>query len=1097
MTQPSPPFPPSTGSAKPERATLSRELGEFLIEFSIGINKFSMYPEGHPSLAPAAEGLGRRLDTLLRDRSSLSIGVARSQLVIEGVATDPSNPVLKELASRLHRHQLGAITFVRGATPGEIESFLKIVAVDADRSEPLGLVIKTRGASWPNIRVFAMLYDRLELVDEEPDAEHQDRAARTRAAQLWIGMARAAMAADDAEGAPTEEQKTGGDEGPGHEPTAVARAIDQHPRGTAYDQVIVGYMLQIAEELRSAAGTEAAALRKRMSKMIAALQPQTLQRLMDMGGDGIQRRQFLLDASQGMAVDAVMDLVHAASDTGGQTVSHSMLRMLQKLAHHAESGRGGRRVIAEASVREQVADLIRDWSLKDPNPDAYRIALESLSVSRPLFQVATEALYAPEPQRLVEMALEIDVVGEPVQRAIDELMEQGKEKWLVDVLEKSEAPQTAQALWRRFATRDRIGECCLPSHLISLCWTACSLASEWRPLNRCWTRWETPRPARPAACCWTDWSSWVPSIAPMVVERLADDRWFVLRNLLWILNELDLIPEGFKPADYSQHADARVRREALRLMFRDPSIRERAICRALADSDERTVRLALSSILDACPAAAVPLVVARATSGTSEDQRLAAIRVLGVASHDLAVTSAAHTDHQAEIADRHQGTAQVPGVSCGLDRAASVRQRSSRPHCAGGRGQVSRSGCGAGCRLQGRPEAGGLMATSVDFLTAFAQSLSALALYPDGHRSRERALDSVYQKLQDLLASGEDSLFSFLGDEVICGTQPLKELRGWEWSRRLSDVGVQRLQFDATVSREELEEFLDQVLARLNLKVADTTEARQMRPSGIRFGAIGIRGEQDAPADEIATANLAFTLHEEADTMRWLHQELANGGGLPLAEAETVVRALSVAMHGEAQMVLPLLKLRQFDEYTTTHSINVSVLTMGLAEWLGMGAQDVRAFGVAGLLHDLGKVKIPKDILNKAGKLAPEERAVMNSHPVEGARLIIATEHDLDLAAVVAYEHHIMLNGGGYPTMRYTRDCHYASKLVHVCDVYDALRTNRPYRAAWPSEQVLAYLEERSGSEFDGTVAHSFAHMMREREARVSSLAEDEAVPTG
>jgi putative nucleotidyltransferase with HDIG domain len=209
-----------------------------------------------------------------------------------------------------------------------------------------------------------------------------------------------------------------------------------------------------------------------------------------------------------------------------------------------------------------------------------------------------------------------------------------------------------------------------------------------------------------------------------------------------------------------------------------------------------------------------------------------------------------------------------------------------------------------------------------------------------------------------------------------------------------------------------------------------------------------------------------------------------------------VGRSLTAAMHGDQQLILPLLKLKEFDEYTTTHSINVSVLTMGLAEYLDMGARDVRAFGIAGLLHDLGKVKIPKDILNKAGKLSPEERAIMNNHPIEGARIIISTEKDLDLAAVVAYEHHIMLNGGGYPTLRYARDCHQSSKLVHVCDVYDALRTNRPYREAWPSEKVLGYLEERAGTEFDGEVARRFVQMMREREARVTPVSEDEAVPT-
>jgi putative two-component system response regulator len=90
-----------------------------------------------------------------------------------------------------------------------------------------------------------------------------------------------------------------------------------------------------------------------------------------------------------------------------------------------------------------------------------------------------------------------------------------------------------------------------------------------------------------------------------------------------------------------------------------------------------------------------------------------------------------------------------------------------------------------------------------------------------------------------------------------------------------------------------------------------------------------------------------------------------------------------------------------------------------------------------------------------------------------------------------------MLNGGGYPTLTYARDCHSASKLVHVCDVYDALRTTRPYREAWPSDKVLTYLEERSGTEFDGEVVQPFVRMMRERETRVSTVAEDEAIPAG
>jgi putative nucleotidyltransferase with HDIG domain len=387
-----------------------------------------------------------------------------------------------------------------------------------------------------------------------------------------------------------------------------------------------------------------------------------------------------------------------------------------------------------------------------------------------------------------------------------------------------------------------------------------------------------------------------------------------------------------------------------------------------------------------------------------------------------------------------------------------------------------------------------MSAQAVDFLNALAQALAAMTLYPSGHRSVERALDTLQSKLLDLHAHDPRPLFSFLGDEVIYGNHPLREMRGWEWSARLADVGVQRLQFDNEVDRAELEGFVGEILARITLSAIDTAEARHARPTAIRFGSVGVRGEETAP-EAIPTATVTFNLKDEADTVRFLHQDLQQGRELHLQEAEAVVRGLAVAMHSDQQVMLPLLKLRTFDEYTTTHSINVSVLAMGLAEWVGLRGADVRALGMAGLLHDLGKVKIPLDVLTKRGALTAEERIVMNRHPSDGARIIISTEKHLDLAAVVAYEHHIMLDGGGYPTLTYARDCHYASKLVHVCDVYDALRTNRPYRDAWQAERVLSYIEERAGSEFDPGLARQFVLMMRDREGAVAVVAEDEPIP--
>jgi putative nucleotidyltransferase with HDIG domain len=291
------------------------------------------------------------------------------------------------------------------------------------------------------------------------------------------------------------------------------------------------------------------------------------------------------------------------------------------------------------------------------------------------------------------------------------------------------------------------------------------------------------------------------------------------------------------------------------------------------------------------------------------------------------------------------------------------------------------------------------------------------------------------------------------------------------------------------VTREEYEEFLEEMMARITLSVIDSAESRPTRASGIKVGTLGIRGEtkeiQQSLDADVPVATISYSLGDEAASILSMHKEVQERGKLPLAEAEAVVRSLSMAMHGDSQMILPLLQLREFDEYTTTHSLNVSVLTMALAESLDLATDDVRTFGIAGLLHDLGKVNVPQDILNKPGKLTDQEREVMQQHPTAGAKLIIESGRRLDLAAAVAHEHHIMINGHGYPKRHYDRDCHKASKLVHVCDVFDALRTRRPYRDAWESERVLTYIEERAGTEFEPEAATAFVSMMRKAESGI------------
>jgi putative nucleotidyltransferase with HDIG domain len=381
------------------------------------------------------------------------------------------------------------------------------------------------------------------------------------------------------------------------------------------------------------------------------------------------------------------------------------------------------------------------------------------------------------------------------------------------------------------------------------------------------------------------------------------------------------------------------------------------------------------------------------------------------------------------------------------------------------------------------------MADAARFLVAMGQSLATMTLYHEGHPARERVVDAAYQALGDLQGSHPRQVFTFMGTDVLHGGVTLRELRGWEWSERFTAHGIQRIEIDGGLSREEFEELLADLLGRITgwTLGQPSPEERAMRPSRARVGGVGLAGASLEPSQETAAASLDYSLQEEMQAVDWMQSEVADHRRLPLLEAEAVVRSLTVAMHGDSRMVLPLLKVRSHDEYTTTHSMNVAVLSMALAEFMGLSPTEVRAYGVAGLLHDIGKVRIPRDILNKPGVLTPAEREQINRHPEEGAKILLETERNMELAAVVAYEHHLLHAGGGYPALRYCRTCHAASRLAHVCDVYDALRTHRPYRPAWTSPEVLSYIEQQAGTELDPDAAHAFVRMMHTWDVRLAA----------
>lgn len=603
---------------KQPSTVLPRDLSDFVIELSIALHKHGMYPEGHPSLNAARTAVARRLGTLLRERGSLALGVARHQLIIEGLATDSRNPLLQALAQHLHRHGVGAVKFVDGVRVDEIDAMLAILARDPDRDgsafEP-----GVRGADFrsEHIWLLPLTYDQLELVEDTSESAATS-TTQHRTSQLWLDLARAALQSDESvERMPTD-------------PAAVAGAINAHAREQAYDQVIIGYLLQISSELSNGDKAESALLRRRVSELVSALEPEQLGRILEQGGDFAQRRRFLLDASKGMAVDAALTLVQAAADSSQQVISGSLMRLFSKMALHAERGAPEVKLEAELALRTQIQQLVSGWTLPDPSSARYGAVLERISADRPLFAVADDSVYHCESDRLVKMSLEVGAVGPMLREAVLAMAERGELPAIVDMLEGAPERNDAVAtIVACLATTDHLRALLdeAPVDSREVCWMIAHLGADAaEPLLDALAVAET-RAARRALL--DHLAALGSAIGVAVAARIPDAPWYVQRNMLSLLEGMAELPEGFSAASYAAHPDPRVRRQAIRVLFEQEAERDAAVLVALRDRDDQIIRLGLGRALDRCPPGALKVLRERLAAGTLDAElELLAIRVV-------------------------------------------------------------------------------------------------------------------------------------------------------------------------------------------------------------------------------------------------------------------------------------------------------------------------------------------------------------------------------------------------------------------------------------------------------------------------------------
>ena len=204
-----------------------------------------------------------------------------------------------------------------------------------------------------------------------------------------------------------------------------------------------------------------------------------------------------------------------------------------------------------------------------------------------------------------------------------------------------------------------------------------------------------------------------------------------------------------------------------------------------------------------------------------------------------------------------------------------------------------------------------------------------------------------------------------------------------------------------------------------------------------------------------------------------MFQEARMGKAVNAASAQKLVEEISDSVSRNPGALISLARLKTADDYTYMHSVAVCALMIALSKQLDLSEQETRSAGVAGLLHDLGKAMMPMEVLNKPGKLTEEEFAIMKKHPEEGHKLLNGSGADA-MAFDVVLHHHEKTDGSGYPKGFKDAGISLYAKMGAVCDVYDAITSNRPYKAGWDPAESLRKMAEWANGHFDQRVFQAF-----------------------
>jgi putative nucleotidyltransferase with HDIG domain len=361
-------------------------------------------------------------------------------------------------------------------------------------------------------------------------------------------------------------------------------------------------------------------------------------------------------------------------------------------------------------------------------------------------------------------------------------------------------------------------------------------------------------------------------------------------------------------------------------------------------------------------------------------------------------------------------------------------------------------------------------------IRALGTSLKNRGLYPATHPLVRTPVEKVHKDLllffadrSELVLVITDGTLVFEGVPIFSLTSALES-----FMERLARIGLPAVIFDKGLTPGDIDNFV---------RFLHETKEQGLAPSRIQelLDGAGVAHIRVKPIDDSEEDDQAIAreIYDNAVSVVVSVLRDVRLGRIPSgAESERVVRDMGTMLTRNRDAMLALTLIKNFDEYTYNHSVNVAVLSLALADSLDLSSQDKVDVGVAGLLHDVGKTQLALDLIRKPSTLTPEEFEEIKKHPEEGFVLLGKMSHIRPASAYMVREHHMRFDRMGYPRPEPEYRMNPNSNIIPVADCYDALTTMRSYQNARYPQQALEMMAKIGGKSLDPQVVDVFAKTM-------------------